>query len=169
RWVRTPPDAFILARLEKENLAPSSESDRGTLIRRLSFDLLGLPPSPQDVADFVADDSPGAYARLVERSLAAPHYGERWGRHWLDMAGYADSNGYFSADSDRPLAWQYRDYVVRSCNLDKPFDRFVREQLAGDELCGYTREGDITPEMVELLTATHFMRNAPDGTGESDG
>ena len=169
RWVRTPPDAFILARLEKEKLTPSAEADRATLLRRLSFDLLGLPPSPKEVADFLADASPDAYERLVERLLASPRYGERWGRHWLDVAGYADSNGYFSADSDRPLAWKYRDYVVRSFNTDAPFDRFAREQLAGDELAGYTSEGDITPDMVEQLTATHLLRNAPDGTGESDG
>ncbi len=169
KWARTPPDAFILARLEKEKLAPSPEADRATLIRRLSFDLLGLPPAPQEVAEFLADNSPDAYDQLVERLLGSPHYGERWGRHWLDVAGYADSNGYFSADSDRPLAWHYRDYVVRSFNADLPFDRFVQEQIAGDELCGYTRAGDITPDMEDRLAATHFLRNAPDGTGESDG
>src|SRR6266498_1376211 len=147
RWVRTPPDAFILARLEREKLAPSPEADRAALIRRLSFDLLGLPPAPQEVADFLADNSSDAYEKLVERMLASPHYGERWGRHWLDVAGYADSNGYFSADSDRPLAWKYRDYVVRSFNADKPYDRFVREQLAGDELAGFTPDGDVTPAM----------------------
>ncbi len=107
---------------------------------------------------------------MVDRYLASPHYGERWGKYWLDAAGYADSNGYFNADSDRPLAWQgYRDYVVKSFNADTPYDQFVREQLAGDELVGYVPGGDVTPEMVEGLTATHFIRNAPDGTGESDG
>jgi hypothetical protein len=106
---------------------------------------------------------------MVERYLGSPHYGERWGKFWLDAAGYADSNGYFNADSDRPLAWKYRDYVVRSFNTDKPYDQFVREQLAGDELAGYRPGGDVTPAMVESLIATHFLRNAPDGTGESDG
>ena len=110
-----------------------------------------------------------AYAQMVERYLASPHYGERWGKHWLDTAGYADSNGYFNADSDRPLAWKYRDWVIRSFNADMPFDRFVRAQLAGDELAGYTPGGDVTPEMADLLVATHFLRNAPDGSGESDG
>ena len=106
---------------------------------------------------------------MVDRFLASPRYGERWGKYWLDAAGYAESNGYFSADSDRPLAWRYRDYVIRAFNADKPFDHFVQEQLAGDELAGYKPGGDVTPDMVELLTATHFLRNAPDGTGESDG
>src|SRR4030095_7681328 len=106
---------------------------------------------------------------LVERLLSSPHYGERWGRHWLDAAGYSDSNGYFDADSDRPLAYKYRDYVIRSFNDDKPLDRFLREQIAGDELAGYQAGGDVTPEIVELLVATHLLRNGPDGTGESDG
>src|SRR5206468_7084016 len=99
---------------------------------RLAFDLTGLPPSPEQVAAFVGDDAPGAYERLVDSFLASPHYGERWGKYWLDAAGYADSNGYFAADSDRPLAYRYRDYVIRSWNQDRPFDRFLREQLAGD-------------------------------------
>ena len=159
----------MLARLEAKKLSPSTEADRATLIRRLSFDLIGLPPTPQEVDEFVNDRNSDAYDKLVERLLGSPHYGERWGRHWLDDAGYADSNGYFNADSDRPLAYKYRDYVVRSLNEDKPFDRFIQEQLAGDELCGYQPDGDITPEMEELLVATHFLRNAPDGTGESDG
>src|SRR5262249_61982651 len=101
--------------------------------------------------------------------LRPPATGERWGKFWPDPAGSADSNGYFSADSDRPLAWRYRDYVIRSFNADKPYDKFVREQLAGDELVGFSPTADVTPEMVEALTATHFLRNAPDGTGESDG
>jgi hypothetical protein len=168
-WPQNTVDHFILSRLEREGLSPSPEADRRTLIRRLSFDLTGLPPSPQEVAEFVADKSPGAYASLVERLLSSPHYGERWGRHWLDAAGYSDSNGYFDADSDRPLAYKYRDYVIRSFNDDKPLDRFLREQIAGDELAGYQAGGDVTPEIVELLVATHLLRNGPDGTGESDG
>ncbi|MBI3851248.1 MAG: DUF1553 domain-containing protein [Verrucomicrobia bacterium] len=169
KWPRNAIDNFVLVRLEQKKILPSPEADRATLIRRLSFDLIGLPPTPQEVDEFVNDKSSGAYDKLVERLLASSHYGERWGRHWLDAAGYADSNGYFNADSDRPLAYKYRDYVVRSINDDKPFDRFIQEQLAGDELCGYQPDGDITPEMEELLIATHFLRNAPDGTGESDG
>ena len=168
-WIRSPIDFFILAKLEQTKLLPSAEADRTTLIRRLKFDLIGLPPTPEEIAEFVADSDPKAYEKLVERFLASPHYGERWGRHWLDVAGYADSNGYFNADSDRPLAWKYRDYVIRSFNDDKPFDQFIREQIAGDEWAGYEPEGDITPEKVEPLIATHFLRNAPDGTGESDG
>lgn len=168
-WIKTPVDLFILSRLEKEKLLPSPEASRATLIRRLSFDLLGLPPTPQEVTAFENDTNPNAYEKLVDRMLASLHYGERSGRHWLDVAGYADSNGYFNADSDRPLAYKYRDYVVRAFNADKPFDQFIREQIAGDELGGYVPDGDVTPEMVELLTATHFLRNAPDGTGESDG
>jgi hypothetical protein len=167
--IRNPIDRFILAALAARSLSLSPEADRTTLIRRVSFDLTGLPPAPADVDAFLADRSPDAYERLVERYLASPHYGERWGKYWLDAAGYADSNGYFNADSDRPLAWKYRDYVIRSFNADKPYDRFVREQLAGDEMAGYRPDGDVTPAMAELLTATHFLRNAPDGTGESDG
>jgi hypothetical protein len=139
------------------------------LIRRVSFDLTGLPPTLDEIDAFVADGAPNAYERMVNRYLASPRYGERWGKYWLDSAGYADSNGYFNADSDRPHAWRYRDYVIRALNADKPFDRFVQEQLAGDELAGYKPGGDVTPEMADLLTATHFLRNAPDGTGESDG
>ncbi|HEX4589015.1 MAG TPA: DUF1549 domain-containing protein, partial [Gemmataceae bacterium] len=166
---RTAVDRFILAALEAKGLSPSPEAYRATLIRRVSFDLTGLPPTVAEIDAFLADRSPDAYEQMVDRYLAAPAYGERFGKVWLDAAGYADSNGYFNADSDRPLAWKYRDYVVRSFNADQPYDRFVREQLAGDELAGYTPGGDVAPAMVEPLVATHFLRNAPDGTGESDG
>jgi hypothetical protein len=166
---RTPVDNFILAALEARRLPLNPEADRAILIRRVCFDLTGLPPTRAQIDAFVADCAPGAYERMVERFLASPHHGERWGKFWLDAAGYAESNGYFSADSDRPLAWRYRDYVVRAVNADRPYDRFVTEQLAGDELVGFTPGGDVTPGMVEALTATHFLRNAPDGTGESDG
>ncbi len=166
---RTDVDRFILAALEAKKLALNPEADRATLIRRVSFDLTGLPPTVAEIDAFLADKAPDAYEQMVTRYLASPAYGERWGKLWLDAAGYADSNGYFSADSDRPLAWKYRDYVVKAFNADKPYDRFVREQIAGDELAGYTPGGDVTPAMVEALTATHFLRNAPDGTGESDG
>jgi hypothetical protein len=167
--LRTPIDHFIAAALAAKGLTLNAEAERATLIRRVSFDLTGLPPTPADIDAFLADRSPNAYERMVDRYLASPHYGERWGKYWLDAAGYADSNGYFDADSDRPLAYRYRDYVVRAVNEDKPYDRFVQEQLAGDTLAGYVPDGDITPAMVELLVATHFLRNAPDGTGESDG
>ena len=162
-------DAFVSAGRGKDGRALTTTADRRTLIRRLSFDLRGLPPSPEEVAAFLKDKRKDAYERLVESFLASPRYGERWGRHWLDIAAYADSNGYFHADSDRPLAWKFRDYVVRSINADKPLDQFIREQIAGDELVGYVAGGDITPEMVDPLIATHFWRNAPDGTSESDG
>jgi len=166
---RTDVDRFILAALEAKGLALNPEADRRTLIRRVAFDLTGLPPTPSEIGAFLTDKSPGAYERMLDRYRASPHYGERWGKFWLDAAGYADSNGYFDADSNRPFAWRYRDYVVRSFNVDKPYDRFVKEQIAGDEIAGYAPGGDVTPDMVELLTATHFLRNAPDGTGESDG
>ncbi len=147
----------------------SAEAPPSALLRRVSFDLTGLPPTPEEIALYLADAEPGAYERMVERYLASPRYGERWGQHWLDAAGYADSNGYFNADTDRPLAYRYRDYVIAALNRDKPFDQFLREQIAGDELAGFSPTGDVTPDMVEMLTATHFLRNAADGTGESDG
>jgi hypothetical protein len=162
-------DAFVSSALVKSSRKLSAEADRRTLIRRLSFDLRGLPPSPEEVAEFLKDERSGSFERFVEKFLASPQYGERWGRHWLDIVGYADSNGYFSADSDRPLAWKFRDYVVRSINADKPLDRFIQEQIAGDELVGFVAGGDVTPEMIDPLIATHFWRNAPDGTSESDG
>jgi hypothetical protein len=167
--VQTAVDRFIQAALEAKKLTVAPDADRHTLIRRVSFDLTGLPPTPEEIDEYLADQSPDAYERMVERYLASPHYGERWGKYWLDAAGYADSNGYFNADSDRPLAYRYRDYVIRSFNNDKPFDQFVREQLAGDELSGFVSGQDATPQIIELLEATHYLRNGPDGTGESDG
>ncbi|HET6878974.1 MAG TPA: PSD1 and planctomycete cytochrome C domain-containing protein [Pirellulales bacterium] len=165
----TEIDRFLLAELTSKGLSFSPRTDRYVLVRRLCFDLTGLPPSRGEIEAFVADPRADAYERLVDRFLASPHYGERWGKWWLDAAGYADSNGYFNADTDRPLAYRYRDYVVASFNADKPFDQFVREQLAGDELAGYQPGAAVQPEQVELLVATHFLRNAQDGTGESDG
>jgi Protein of unknown function (DUF1553)/Protein of unknown function (DUF1549)/Planctomycete cytochrome C len=162
-------DRFILARLEARGLSLNAEADRATLIRRVSFDLTGLPPTLEEIDAFAKDETPEAYGRMVDRYLASPQYGQRWGKYWLDAAGYADSNGYFAADTDRPLAYRYRDYVVRSVNADKPFDRFVVEQLAGDELSGFVAGRDATPEMISLLEATHYLRNGQDGTGESDG
>ncbi len=162
--VRTPIDAFVLARLEKEKLNFAPDADRRTLIRRLSFDLIGLPPTPEEVKSFLADTEPGAYERLVDRLLESPHYGERWGRHWLDVAGYADSEGFNEADTERPSGFRYRDYVIRSFNADKPFDLFIQEQLAGDEMVTEPLK-NLSPESVEKLTATGFLRMAPDGTG----
>ncbi len=132
--VRTPIDAFLLTKLEEKGLGFSPEADKRTLLRRAYFDLLGLPPSPKDVEQFLADDAPNAYEKLIDRLLAAPQYGERWGRHWLDVAGYADSEGFSGEDPLRPSAFRYRDYVIRSFNADKPLDQFIVEQLAGDEL-----------------------------------
>jgi hypothetical protein len=129
--VNSPIDRFILTKLEEVQLTPSPEADRTTLIRRLKFDLLGLPPSPEEVAEFVADPGPDAYERLVDRYLASPHFGERWARHWLDVVRFAESHG-FEMNQPRPNAWPYRDYVIRSFNEDKPYDQFVFEQLAGD-------------------------------------
>ena len=147
-WVRNPIDAFVLARLEKENLAPSPEADRVMLIRRLSLDLIGLPPSPAEVDAFVGDPSPTAYENLVDRLLASPHYGERWGRHWLDLARYADTNGY-EKDRTRSI-WPYRDWVIQAFNSDMPFDEFTIEQIAGDLLPDATAAQRI---------ATGFHRN----------
>lgn len=133
QWIRTPIDAFVLAALQERKLQPSREADRRTLIRRVTFDLVGLPPTPDDVEAFVNDRSPDAYEALVDRLLASPHYGERWARHWLDVVRYADTCGY-DKDKLRPNSWPYRDYVIRAFNEDKPYDQFVREQLAGDKL-----------------------------------
>src|SRR5882672_2960718 len=133
RWVRSPTDAFVLARLEKEGVAPSPEADRHTLIRRLHLDLVGLPPAPEQVREFLNDKSPDAYERLVDSLLASPHFGERWARHWLDLARYADTSGY-QIDRPRPFAWLYRDWVIDAVNDDLPFDQFTIEQLAGDLL-----------------------------------
>ncbi len=131
--VSTPVDAFLLARLEQEGLEPAQQADKRTLIRRITYDLTGLPPTPAEIEAFLADESPDAYPRLVERLLASPHYGERWARHWLDLVRYAETNGH-EFDNDKLDAWRYRDYVVRAFNQDLPYDRFVREHIAGDLL-----------------------------------
>ena len=131
-WIKGPIDSFILAQLEERGLRPSPEADRATLLRRLSFDLTGLPPTPVEIDAFLADRSPLAYERLVDRLLASPHYGERWGQHWLDLARYAETDG-FEFDQARTNAWRYRDWVVQALNRDLPYDAFVRLQLAGDE------------------------------------
>ena len=162
----SPIDAFLLQKLSAAKLTFSPPADRATLIRRASFDLLGLPPSPEEVEAFVKDASPDAYEKLLDRLLASPHYGERWGRHWLDIAGYADSDGYTDADTERKWAWQYRDYVIRSLNADKPFNQFIVEQLAGDELVKPPHK-NLAPADVDKLAATGFLRMAPDGTANA--
>lgn len=165
-------DRFVLTKLSERRLALNPSADQAALLRRAAMDLTGLPPSPEELSEFLRDDAPDAFERAVDRFLASPHFGERWGKWWLDATGYADSNGYFNADSDRPLAYRYRDYVVRSLNANKPFDQFIREQIAGDELCGFDahqHERHATADMIDQLEATHFLRNGPDGSGESDG
>src|SRR5262245_29210228 len=162
--VRNPIDAFLLARLETKGLSFNPDASKEVLLRRLCFDLLGLPPTPQLSDAFLADPRPDAYEHLVDRLLASPAYGERWGRHWLDVAGYADSDGYLAADRPRPEAWRYRDYVVRALNDDLPYNHFLTEQLAGDELSDWRRARELTPEMVRQLTATGFLRTALDPT-----
>lgn len=161
--VRNPVDSFILAKLKQEGLDFAPEAERITLVRRLYFDLIGLPPSPEEIDSFIADERPDAYEQLVDHLLNSPHYGERWGRHWLDVAGYADSEGFSEKDPERASAFRYRDYVIRSFNADKPFDQFIVEQLAGDEFVTGAAP-HLEPEAVEKLTATGFLRMAPDGT-----
>jgi hypothetical protein len=148
---RNPIDNFIFARLQKAGLKPSREADTRTLIRRVTFDLTGLPPTPEEVRAFLNDKSPDAYAKVVDRLLASPRFGERAALFWLDTVRYAESDG-FKADDARPDAWRYRDYVIRSFNADKPFDRFIREQLAGDELF---------PGDADAVIATGFLRHYP--------
>jgi hypothetical protein len=162
--IRNALDAHVATELEAADLTMSPEASRETLIRRVALDLTGVPPSIKEIDSFVSDKSPQAYEKMVEQYLASPRYGERWGKHWLDAAGYADSNGYFSADTDRPLAYRYRDYVIRSINADKPFDRFIREQLCGDEMVLFRPGEPVKPEEIDLLEATHFLRNGQDGS-----
>lgn len=158
RWVRTPIDAFVLAKLEAQGVEPSAEADRAAYIRRATLDAWGLIPTPEEVQAFVHDKSPNAYEKLVDRLLASPRYGERQARRWLDLTRYADSDGY-NNDGTRPNIWRYRDYVIQAFNQDKPFDRFVREQIAGDELY---------PNDQNALVATGFLRNFPDEINARD-
>ncbi|MEX2111533.1 MAG: PSD1 and planctomycete cytochrome C domain-containing protein, partial [Pirellulales bacterium] len=161
--VRTPIDAFLAEELHKQELQFSPDAAKATLLTRAYFDLVGLPPTREELAHFLADDDPQAYERAIDRLLESPHYGERWGRFWLDIAGYADSDGYTAADTERPFAYKYRDYVIRAFNADKPFDQFIHEQLAGDELT----TGDpnnLTAEDQDRLAATGYLRMAADGT-----
>jgi Protein of unknown function (DUF1553)/Protein of unknown function (DUF1549)/Planctomycete cytochrome C len=166
-----PVDYFLQVERESKPLQANPPADFHRLIRRVSLDLTGLPPTLEELDRFTTSiASPQArYEGMVEHYLSSEQYGVRWGKYWLDAAGYADSNGYFNADSDRPLAYRYRDYVVRCFNADRPFDRFVVEQLAGDELANFQTGQTVTPELIELLEATHYLRNGQDGSGESDG
>ncbi len=151
-WVKSEIDQFVLAKLEEKKLAPNRPADKITLLRRATLDLTGLPPTPEEVQAFLADPDANAFAKVVDRLLDSPRYGERWARHWLDLARYADSEG-FKSDETRPNVWRYRDYVIRSLNEDKPYDRFVAEQIAGDEMF---------PDSIAAITATGFNRHFPD-------
>ncbi len=163
--VRSPIDAFLLQKLEAAGLSFNPTADKETLIRRAWMDLVGLPPTPEAVDRFLSDASPEAWNTVVSELLNSPAYGERWARHWLDVAGYADSEGYTEKDPERAWAWKYRDYVIRSLNADKPWNQFLQEQLAGDELLQDQRES-LTPEQADQLIATGFLRLAPDGTAD---
>jgi hypothetical protein len=164
--IRNPIDGFVLEKLEAKGLTLSPEADQLTLVRRAYVDLTGLPPTPEEVRAFVSDPDPQSYEKLIDRLLASPRYGERWGRYWLDLAGYADTE---SRDADRDHAWRYRDYVIRAFDADKPYDRFLLEQIAGDELADHGRAPVNTQEMMDNLVATGFLRLTPDPTsvGES--
>lgn len=151
-WGNNGIDAFVLKSLEQSRLAPSAQADKCTLLRRASFDLTGLPPTPEELDAFLNDKSSGAFETVIDRLLLSPHYGERWARHWLDLARYAESEG-FKADETRPDAWRYRDYVIKSFNEDKPYDRFLMEQIAGDELW---------PNNPDAIIATAFNRHYAD-------
>src|SRR6185369_11952666 len=161
-WVKTPIDAFVLSALEANGLTPAPVAEKRALIRRTTFDLIGLPPTPEEVEAFVFDNSPYAFAKVVDRLLASPHYGERWGRHWLDVARYADSNG-LDENVAHGNAWRYRDYVVTAFNEDRPYDRFLTEQLAGDLLTA-ENEG----ERQRNLIATGFLAIGPKVLAEVD-
>jgi hypothetical protein len=159
-WVSNPVDAFILSKLETKGIVPAPLAKRRTLVRRLYFDLLGVPPDPDVAADFINDRNPLAYGHLVDRLLNDPRYGERWGRFWLDLARYADTAGY-EGDPDMPHAWRYRDYVIDSLNRDKPYDLFIREQIAGDEFNEIMGAGELPGMDAERTVALTFLRLAP--------
>ena len=162
--VRTPIDAFLLRKLEAKSLAFAPSASELTLLRRAYLDLVGMPPTPDEIDEHLADTEPGAYERLVDRLLESEDYGERWAQVWLDLAGYSDSEGVIDEDRERLHAWRYRDYVIRAFNADKPYDRFLTEQLAGDELIDYASVEHVTQEVVDTLAATGFLRLTPDGT-----
>ena len=153
-----------MSQLEKKGLSFSPEADRLTLMRRIYFNLVGLPPTPEEVERFLKNDSPKAYEQLVDQLLESTFYGERWARYWLDAVGYADSEGGVSSDTIRPHAFRYRDYVIRSLNSDKPYDQFLLEQIAGDELFDYRASTTYTQRQLDQLVATGFLRMGPDST-----
>jgi hypothetical protein len=157
-WCKSPIDNFIAAAQQAKNLRPAPQADRRTIIRRVTFDLTGLPPTHKEVQEFLADQSTDAHENLIDRLLASPHYGEHWGRHWLDVARYADTEGY-EMNYPRPFAWRYRDWVVKAFNDDKPFDQFIRQQIAGDEIAPYADEN---------LIATGFLASARYSCNEDD-
>ena len=159
-WARNGIDSFILAKLKENGLAPAPEASRVTLIRRLYFDLIGLPPPWEEVQAFVRDTSPDAYDKLVDRLLADPRHGERWARHWLDLARYADTSGY-EGDPENYHTWRYRDYVVDAFNDDKPYDQFVKEQIAGDEFVRSLSAEPLPAPQPEHVVALTFLRLAP--------
>jgi hypothetical protein len=161
---RTPIDAFLLEKLEAKSISFAEDAPKEVLLRRATFALTGLPPTIDEQAAFAADERPDAFERLIDRLLASPQFGEHIARQWLDVAGYADSDGYLAADRLRPQAWRYRDYVIQSLNADLPYDQFVLEQLAGDELSDWRRADEITPLMARQLAATGFLRTASDPT-----
>ena len=167
--VRTPIDSFVLAKLESRGLMFSPDAPQLTLLRRAYFDLTGLPPTPAQAREFLNDDRPDAYERLIDRLLASPSYGERWGRHWLDAVGYVDTSGKDFNPTAATLSegyWRYRDYVIAATNKDTPWNRFLVEQIAGDELVDWRNAKEYTPEILELLTATGYLRNVLDATNE---
>src|SRR5436190_8577918 len=160
-WARSEIDRFILAQLEAKNLKPAKVADKRTLIRRATFDLTGLPPSPEEVQAFLDDTSPDAFAKLVDRLLASPRYGERWGRHWLDVARYSDTKGEVKRQRDTPVypfAWTYRDYVINAFNSDKPFDRFILEQIAADKLPS-AKDNSMLAALGFLTLGERFQNN----------
>ncbi|MGE5192167.1 MAG: PSD1 and planctomycete cytochrome C domain-containing protein [Deltaproteobacteria bacterium] len=161
---RSPIDRFLLHKLEAKGLSFNPDASKLVLLRRVCFDLVGLPPTLEQIETFLADEKADAYDRLVDRLLESPRYGERWARHWLDVVGYAESDGYLDADRERPEAWRYRDYVIRAFNSDKPYDQFIREQIAGDELHDWRGTSELTPELIDELVATGFLRTASDPT-----
>jgi hypothetical protein len=162
--VRNPIDSFLLQKLEAKGLSFSEQAERLTLLRRCYLDLIGIPPEPAEIENYLKDDSSDAYERMVERLLASPRYGERWAQFWLNAAGYSDSEGLIDEDLIRPHAWRYRDYVIRSLNNDKPYDQFLTEQIAGDELMDFRKVKQVTSEVIDKLAATGFLRMVPDGT-----
>ena len=161
--VKTPVDAFLLEKLEAKGLSFSPEATPLKLLRRAYLDLVGMPPSAAEVESYLRDQRPDAYERMIERLLSSNQYGERWGRYWLDLAGYSDSEGFGAHDRFRQYAWRYRDYVIRSFNQDKPYSQFLTEQIAGDELGDYRQE-KVTQELIDRLAATGFLRTTPDPT-----